>query len=107
MEQESRILVSLYEYFSNDFFQQCTTVVCHMVEVEIEEPLKGKVIAIEGEKTLTPTASPPAHFSIEKALRLPKEMRNPLVAVLASPDDHDVQESKDEGLKLRLLLCSL
>ncbi|KAM2322864.1 hypothetical protein FF1_019495 [Malus domestica] len=28
-------------------------------------------------------------------------MRKALVAVLASPDDHEVQESKDEGLKLQ------
>jgi len=47
MEQEPRIPVSLREYFSNDFFQQCTTVACHMVEVEIEEPSKGKAIATE------------------------------------------------------------
>ncbi|KAM1331277.1 hypothetical protein ACFX15_043016 [Malus domestica] len=49
-----------------------------MVKVEIEEPSKGKVISTEEEKTLTP-----------------KE------AVLASPDNHEVQESKDEDLKLR------
>ncbi|KAM2661173.1 hypothetical protein EV2_023515 [Malus domestica] len=52
MEQEPRIPVSLHEYFPDDFFQQCTIVACHMVEVEIEEPSKGKVITTEGEKTL-------------------------------------------------------
>ncbi|KAM2586279.1 hypothetical protein TB2_047053 [Malus domestica] len=101
MEQEPRILVSLHEYFSNDFFQQCITVVYHMVEVEMEEPLEGKVIATEEEKTLMPKEGLPTHFSIEEALRLPKNMRRALAAVLASPDDHEVQESKDEGLKLR------
>ncbi|KAM1440222.1 hypothetical protein FF1_013553 [Malus domestica] len=53
MEKEPRIPVSLHEYFPKDFFQQCATVACHMVEVEMEEPLKGKVIATEGGKTLT------------------------------------------------------
>ncbi|KAM1673326.1 hypothetical protein ACFXTN_038122 [Malus domestica] len=72
-----------------------------MVKVEIEDPLKGKVIATEEEKTLTPKESLPTYFSIEKALRLPKEIRKAQVGVLASPDDHEVQESKDEGLKLR------
>ncbi|KAM1230605.1 hypothetical protein ACFX2G_041643 [Malus domestica] len=28
-------------------------------------------------------------------------MRRALVMVLASPDDHEVQESKDEGLKIQ------
>ncbi|KAM1063751.1 hypothetical protein ACFX2A_028480 [Malus domestica] len=42
-----------------------------------------------------------AHFSIEEALQFPKEMQRALVAVLASLDDHEVQESKDERLKLR------
>ena len=46
------------------------------------------------------------HFSIEEALRLPKKMRRTLAAVLASPDDHEVQESKDEGLKLRPHECA-
>ena len=72
-----------------------------MVEVEIEEPSKGKAIAIEEEKTLTPKEILPAHFSIEEALQLPKEMRKALVAVLASPDDHEVQVSKDECLKIQ------
>ncbi|KAM1049474.1 hypothetical protein ACFX2C_028575 [Malus domestica] len=79
MDQEPRIPVSLHEYFPNDFFQQCTTVACHMVEVEMEEPLKGKAIATEGEKTLT----------------------------LKEEDDHEVQESKNEGLKLRLHECAI
>ena len=38
MEQEPRMLVSLHEYFLNDFFQKCTIAACHMVEVEMEEP---------------------------------------------------------------------
>ncbi|KAM1310699.1 hypothetical protein ACFX2H_007222 [Malus domestica] len=101
MEQEPRIPVSLHEYFPNDFFQRCTIVACHMVEVETEELSEGKVIAIEGEITLTPKEGLPTHFSIEKALRLPKKIRRALTAVLASPDDHEVQESKDKGLKLR------
>ncbi|KAM2225243.1 hypothetical protein ACFXTI_019019 [Malus domestica] len=71
-----------------------------MVKVEMEEPSKGKVIATEGEKTLTLEEGLPTHFSIEEALRLPKKMRRTLAAVLASPDDHEVQESKNEGLKL-------
>ncbi|KAM1127727.1 hypothetical protein ACFX1X_038164 [Malus domestica] len=65
MEQEACILISLHEYFLNDFFQQCTTAAYHMVEVEIEEPSKSKVIAIEEENTLTPKESMLAHFSIE------------------------------------------
>ncbi|KAM2657977.1 hypothetical protein EV1_013288 [Malus domestica] len=77
MEQEPRIPISLHEYFPNDFFQQFTIDVCHMVEVEMEEPSKGKDITIEGEKTLT----------LEEA-------------VLESPNDHEAQEGKDEGLKL-------
>ncbi|KAM2661513.1 hypothetical protein EV2_023811 [Malus domestica] len=101
MKQKPRILVSLHEYFLNDFFQQCTIVACHMVEVEMEEPSKGKAIAIEGEIALTPKKGLPIHFSIEEALQLPKKMRRALVAVLASPNDHEVQESKDKGLKLR------
>ena len=88
MEQEPRIPVSLREYFPNDFFQQCTTVACHMVKVEIEEPSKGKAIATEVEKTLTPGEGLPTHFSIEEALPLPKKMRRALAAVLAGPDDH-------------------
>ena len=51
MEQEPRIPISLLEYFPKDFFQHCTTTACHMVEVEIKEPSKGKAIAIEEEKT--------------------------------------------------------
>ncbi|KAM1746764.1 hypothetical protein EV2_013674 [Malus domestica] len=72
-----------------------------MVEVETEKLSKGKVIAIEGEITLTPKGGLPTHFSIEEALRLPKKIRRALAAVLASHDDHEVQESKDEGLKLQ------
>ena len=53
MEQEPRIPVSLHEYFPKDFFQQCTTAACHMVEIEIEEPSKGKAIIDEEEKTHT------------------------------------------------------
>ena len=101
MEQELRIPISLHEYFPKDFFQQCTTAACHMVEVEIEEPSKGKAIAIEEEKTLTTKEGLPTYFSIEETLLLPKEMRKALVVVLASPDDHEVQESNDKGLKLR------
>ncbi|KAM2613715.1 hypothetical protein TB2_028422 [Malus domestica] len=106
MEQEPRIPVSLHEYFPNDFFQQCTIAACHMVEVEIEEPSKGKDITTEGEKTLTLEEGLPTHFSIEEALRLPKKMRIALAAVLESPNEHEVQESKNEGLKLRLHECA-
>ncbi|KAM2316299.1 hypothetical protein ACFX1S_000158 [Malus domestica] len=53
VEQESHILVSLHEYFPKDFFQQCITVACHMVEIKIEEPLKSKDITIKEEKILT------------------------------------------------------
>ncbi|KAM2141360.1 hypothetical protein ACFX1Q_007643 [Malus domestica] len=72
-----------------------------MVEIEIKEPSKGKVIVIEEEKTFTPKEGLPTYFSIKETLLLPKEIRKTLVAVLASPDDHEVQESKNEGLKLR------
>ena len=70
-----------------------------MVEVEMEEPSKGKDITTEGEKILTLEEGLPTHFSIEEALRLPKKMRIALAAVLESPNDHEVQESKNEGLK--------
>ncbi|KAM2671460.1 hypothetical protein EV1_007267 [Malus domestica] len=90
IKQEPRIHVSLHEYFPKDFFQQCTTAACHMVEVEIEEPSKNKVIAVKEEKTFTPKYDLLEHFSIEEALQLPKEMRKALVAVLASPDDQEV-----------------
>ncbi|KAM2779108.1 hypothetical protein COP1_014415 [Malus domestica] len=100
MEQEPHIHVSLHEYFRKDFLQQCIIAACHMVEVEMEEPSKGKAIAIEGEIALTPKEDLPIHFSIEKALRLPKKMQRALGAVLESPNDHKAQESKDEGLKL-------
>ncbi|KAM1787735.1 hypothetical protein ACFX11_038100 [Malus domestica] len=106
MEQEPRIHVSLHEYIPNDFVQQCTIAACHMVEVEIEEPSKGKDITTEGEKTLTLEEGLPTHFSIEEALRLPKKMQLALAAVLKSPNDHEVQESKNEGLKLRLHECA-
>ncbi|KAM2214914.1 hypothetical protein ACFX1X_022118 [Malus domestica] len=96
MEQEPHIPISLHEYFSNDFFQQCITVACHMVEIEIEEPLKGKAIAIEEGKILTPKEGLPTHFSIEEVLQFPNEMRKALVTVLVSPD-----ANKDEGLNLR------
>ncbi|KAM1358731.1 hypothetical protein ACFX15_044968 [Malus domestica] len=106
MEQEPRIPISLHEYFPNDFFQQCTIAACHMVEVEIEELSKGKDITTEGEKTLTLEEGLPTHFSIEEALRLPKKMRLALATVLESPNDHEVQESKNEGLKLRPHECA-
>ncbi|KAM1658315.1 hypothetical protein ACFXTN_042496 [Malus domestica] len=101
MEQEPRIPVSLHEYFPNDFFQQCTIAACHVVEVEIEEPSKGKDITTEGGKILKFEKGLPTHFSIEEVLRLPKKMRIALAAVLESPNDHEVQESKNEGFKLR------
>ncbi|KAM2767172.1 hypothetical protein COP1_023000 [Malus domestica] len=71
-----------------------------------EEPSKGKDITTEGEKTLTLEKGLPTHFSIEEALRLPKKMRRALAAVLESPNDHEVQESKNEGLKLRPHECA-
>ncbi|KAM1551479.1 hypothetical protein ACFX10_043605 [Malus domestica] len=100
MEQEPRIPVSLYKYFPKGFFQQCPTAACHMVEVEMEEPSKGKAIAFK-EETFTPKENLPTHFSIEEALRLSNKMRRALAVVLVSPDDHEVQESKDKDLKLR------
>ncbi|KAM1457386.1 hypothetical protein ACFX13_035432 [Malus domestica] len=78
-----------------------------MVEVEIEEPSKGKANAIEGEISLTPKEGLPIHFSVEEALRLPKKIRRALAAVLASPDVHEVQENKNEGLKLRPHECAI
>ncbi|KAM2246208.1 hypothetical protein ACFXTI_007051 [Malus domestica] len=106
MEQEPRIPVSLHEYFPDDFFQQCTITACHMVEVEMEEPSKGKAVTTEGEKTPTTEEGLPTHFSIEGALRLPKKMRKALAAVLASSDDHEVQESKNKNLKLQPHECA-
>ncbi|KAM2374308.1 hypothetical protein ACFXTH_043238 [Malus domestica] len=106
MEQEPRIPVSLHEYFPEDFFQQCTITACHMVEVEMEEPSKGKAVTTEGEKTATTEEGLPTHFSIEGALRLPKKMRKAVAAVLASSDDHEVQESKNESLKLQPHECA-
>ncbi|KAM1569397.1 hypothetical protein ACFX10_034518 [Malus domestica] len=73
MEQEPRIPVSLHEYFPKNFFQQCTTIACHMVYVEIEEPSKGNDIIVK-ERTLTPKEGLPTHVSIKEALRLPKGM---------------------------------
>ncbi|KAM2225467.1 hypothetical protein ACFXTI_019218 [Malus domestica] len=101
MEQEPRIPIFLHEYFLKDFFQQCTIAACHMVEVEMEEPSKGKAITIEGEISLTSKEGLLMHFSIEEALRLPKKMRRALAAILESPNDHKAQESKDEDLKLQ------
>ncbi|KAM1230606.1 hypothetical protein ACFX2G_041644 [Malus domestica] len=72
MEQKPHIPIFLHEYFPMDFFQQCTATACHMVEVEIEKPSKGKAIAIEEEKTSTPKESLSAYFSIKEALRLLK-----------------------------------
>ena len=94
MEQEPRIPVSLHEYFPEDFFRQCTTAACHMVEVEIEGPSKGKVIATEEGETITLEEGLPTHYSVEEALRFPKKMRRALTSVIATPDDHKVQESK-------------
>ncbi|KAM1400971.1 hypothetical protein ACFX2F_028177 [Malus domestica] len=67
-----------------------------------QEPLipEGKAIVVKQEKTCTSKQGLPTYFSIEEALQLLKEMQISLVAVLASLDDHKVQESKDEGLKL-------
>ncbi|KAM1551305.1 hypothetical protein ACFX10_043456 [Malus domestica] len=72
-----------------------------MVEIEIEKPSKGKVIAVEEKKAITPKEGLPTHFSLEEALRLPNEMLKALVAALASLDDHEVQETKNEVLKLQ------
>ncbi|KAM1116398.1 hypothetical protein ACFX1X_007032 [Malus domestica] len=106
MKQEPCILVSLHKYFPNDFFQQCITIAGHMVDVEIEEPSKGNVITVEEERTLIPKKGLPTHVSIKEALRLPKGMRKALIAVLASPDDHEVQDNKNESLKLRPHECA-
>ncbi|KAM1222052.1 hypothetical protein ACFX2J_009630 [Malus domestica] len=72
----------------------------------MEEPSKGKDITTEGEKTLTLEEGLPTHFSIEEALQLPKKMQSALATVLESPNDHEAQESKDEGLELRPHECS-
>ena len=68
MEQEPRIHVSLHEYFPEDFFRQCITAACHMVEVEIEGPSKGKAITTEEEETLTLEEGLPTYYSIEEVL---------------------------------------
>ncbi|KAM1054793.1 hypothetical protein ACFX2C_002110 [Malus domestica] len=106
-EQKPRLPVSLHEYFPEDFFQHCTIAACHMVEVEMEEPSKGKIVAAEGENTLTPEEGLPIHFSIEEALQLPKKIRRALATVLASPDDHEVQESKNKGMRPRPHECAI
>ncbi|KAM1937053.1 hypothetical protein ACFX15_014253 [Malus domestica] len=105
-EQKPRIPVSLHEYFLEDFFRHCTITACHMVEVEMEEPSKGKIVTAEGENTLTPEEGLPIHFSIEEALQLPKKIRRALAAVLASPNDRGMQESKNEGLRLQPHECA-
>ncbi|KAM1405252.1 hypothetical protein ACFX2F_000103 [Malus domestica] len=71
-----------------------------MVEVEIEEPSEGKVIAIEEKNTLTTKEGLPTYLSIKEALLLSNEIRRVLAKILASHDNHAVQESNDEGLKL-------
>ncbi|KAM1535826.1 hypothetical protein ACFX1Z_014790 [Malus domestica] len=73
----------------------------------MEEPSKGKIVATEGENTLTPEEGLPIHFSIEEALQLPKKIRRALATVLASPDDHEVQESKNKGLRPRPHECAI
>ncbi|KAM0980052.1 hypothetical protein ACFX14_015828 [Malus domestica] len=78
-----------------------------MVEVEMEEPSKGKIVAAEGENTLTPEEGLPIHFSIEETLQLPKKIRRALATVLASPEDHEVQESKNKGLSPRPYECAV
>ncbi|KAM1500224.1 hypothetical protein ACFX10_022816 [Malus domestica] len=50
MEQEPRIPVSLYQYFPNDFFQQCTIAACHMVEVEMKNLQKEKISPLREKK---------------------------------------------------------
>ena len=107
MEQEPSILVSLHEYFLKDFFRECTTAVCHMVEVEIEGPSKGKAIATEEGETITLEEGLPTHYSAEKALRLPKKMRRALAAVIATPDDHKVQESKAKNASTQHISVSV
>ncbi|KAM1168096.1 hypothetical protein FF1_030016 [Malus domestica] len=72
----------------------------------MEEPSKGKDIITEGERTFMLEEGLPTHFSIEEALRLPKKMRRALATVLESPNDHEVQESKNENLKLRQQECA-
>ena len=72
-----------------------------MVKIEVEESSRGKVIATEEDSTLTPKESLLARSNIAEVLQSPKEMEKELVAALVSPDDHKVQESKDEGLELR------
>ncbi|KAM2122482.1 hypothetical protein ACFX1Q_020150 [Malus domestica] len=72
-----------------------------MVEMEIEEPLKGKAVTVEEEKTHTPEESLASYLSIKEVLRLPKEMQRALIAVLASLEDHEMQQRKGKGLELR------
>ena len=98
MEQKPRIPVSLHEYFPKDFFQRCIVAACHIVEVK--EPLREEVIAVEEVKTLITKEGLPTHVSIEEALRLPEEMRKALIVALASPNDHGVQGNKDECSRL-------
>ncbi|KAM0982924.1 hypothetical protein ACFX1X_016060 [Malus domestica] len=73
----------------------------------MEEPSKGKIVAAEGENTLTPEEGLPIHFSIEETLQLPKKIRRALATVLASPEDHEVQESKNKGLSPRPYECAV
>ncbi|KAM2003907.1 hypothetical protein ACFX15_027417 [Malus domestica] len=77
-----------------------------MVDVEIEEPSKGNAITVEEERTLTPKEGLPTHVNIKEALRLPKGIRKALITVLASLDNHEVQDNKNEGLKLRPHKCA-
>ena len=98
MEQETRIPVSLHEYFPNDLFQRYTVTACHVIEVK--EPSRGEDINAEEVKTLITKEGLPTHVSIEEALRLPEEMRKALIVALANPDDHGVQGNKDECSKL-------
>ncbi|KAM1724850.1 hypothetical protein ACFX14_022910 [Malus domestica] len=89
MKQKPCIPISLYEYFPKNFFQQCTTAACHVVDVEIEEPSKDNAITIEEERTLIPKEGLSTHVSIKEALQLPEGMRKALIVVLASLDDHE------------------
>ncbi|KAM1940933.1 hypothetical protein ACFX13_028575 [Malus domestica] len=77
-----------------------------MVDVEIEEPSKGNAITVEEERTVTPKEGLPTHVNIKEALRLPKGIRKALITVLASLDNHEVQDNKNEGLKLRPHKCA-
>ncbi|KAB2604851.1 hypothetical protein D8674_037138 [Pyrus ussuriensis x Pyrus communis] len=74
-------------------------------EIKTNDLLEKKVIELpecKRPEEMNRTNDP----SIEEALPLPKKIRRALAAVLAGPDDHEVRESNDEGLKLQPHECA-